>query len=185
MDVKSYDIRDVKLLTPRIFRDRRGFFVESYNQRAFAEAGITTTFVQDNHSRSVKGTLRGLHFQVNEEQAKLVRCIRGRIFDVAVDIRPGSPTFGQWVGEELSEDNMSQLFVPRGFAHGFQVLSETAEITYKCDGFYSPKDERGIIWNDPKLAIQWPGEGEPVLSDKDIANGTLDDVNLDELPRYE
>ena len=179
MDVKTYHIEGIRLIIPKIFRDHRGFFVESFNQERFQEAGIPCTFVQDNHSRSVKGTLRGLHYQVNAGQDKLVRCTQGEVWDVAVDIRPQSPTYGQWVGETLTEENMHQLFVPKGFAHGFQVLSETAEIQYKCTDFYSPKDERGLLWNDPDLAIAWPGLGEPILSGKDQQNPTFKNIKLD------
>ena len=176
METKRYDIEGVALVKPRVFKDHRGFFLETYNREAFHKAGITCEFVQDNHSKSVKGTLRGLHYQVNKVQAKLVRCISGSIFDVAVDIRPGSPTYGQWIGEVLDSENHHQLFVPEGFAHGFQVLSETAEITYKCSNLYSPKDERGLMWSDPDLAIQWPGGNNPVLSDKDLKNPYLKDL---------
>ncbi len=179
MEVKTYHIDGPKLIEPKVFRDHRGFFLESYNRRAFAEIGIDCDFVQDNHSKSAKGILRGLHYQVNRVQAKLVRAVRGEIFDVAVDIRPESPTFGQWIGEILTGENHRQLFVPRGFAHGFQVLSDTAEVFYKCDDYYSPQDERGVIWNDPDLAIDWPGQAEPILSGKDQQNPTFKNLRLD------
>ncbi|MDJ0841450.1 MAG: dTDP-4-dehydrorhamnose 3,5-epimerase [Acidobacteriota bacterium] len=179
MEVRTYHIEGVRLIIPKVFRDHRGFFLESFNQQRFQEAGIPCDFVQDNHSRSVKGTLRGLHYQVNKAQDKLVRCTQGEVWDVAVDIRPDSPTYGQWVGEFLTAENMHQLFVPKGFAHGFQVLSETAEIQYKCTDFYSPPDDRGLLWNDPDLAIDWPGKDEPVLSAKDRENPTFKNIRLD------
>lgn len=181
MDVKRYDIEGVVLLTPRVFGDHRGFFMETYNKQAFADAGVLLEFVQDNHSKSHKGILRGLHYQVNHEQAKLVRCLQGEIFDVAVDIRSDSPTYGQWVGEILSSENKCQLLVPTGFAHGFQVLSESAEVAYKCTDIYSPQDERGIMWNDPDLAIQWPGGTDVVLSDKDTKHPLFKDIDTSEI----
>lgn len=176
MEFETYHIEGVVLVKPKLHGDHRGFFLETYHQERFHAAGITCEFVQDNHSKSRQGTLRGLHWQVNKEQAKLVRCIQGRIFDVAVDIRPGSSTYGQWVGAELTSENHHQLFVPTGFAHGFQVLSETAEITYKCSDVYSPKDERGLMWNDPDLAIEWPGGDEPVLSERDTKHPAFKDL---------
>ena len=178
MEVRTFPIEGVLLIVPRIFGDHRGFFLESYNEERYKEAGITCDFVQDNHSKSVKGTLRGLHYQVNKAQDKLVRCTQGEVYDVAVDIRPESPTYGQWVGALLSAENHHQLFVPKGFAHGFKVLSETAEFLYKCSDFYSPQDERGLMWNDPDLAIDWPGDGEPLLSDKDARNPLFQDIRL-------
>lgn len=181
MDVKCYAIDGVLLLTPRVFGDHRGFFLESYNKQVFAEAGIPHEFVQDNHSKSRAGTLRGLHYQVGLEQDKLVRCISGAIFDVAVDIRPNSPSFGQWIGEELNQDNKKQLFVPKGFAHGFQVLSDSAEVVYKCSNFYSMPDERGIMFNDPDIQIAWPDPAEPLLSDKDKLNNLLKDIDTSEI----
>ena len=160
-------IPDVVLIEPKVFGDARGFFFESFNQKAFNEAtGTQHEFVQDNHSRSAKGVLRGLHYQVQKPQGKLVRVVRGAVFDVAVDIRKGSPTFGQWVGEELSEDNHRQLWVPPGFAHGFVVLSDAAEFLYKTTDYYAPQFERCIMWNDPTLDIDWPTQ-LPILSDKD------------------
>jgi len=179
VEVKTYPIQGPMLTIPKLFGDHRGFFMESYNKRAFAEVGIDCEFVQDNHSKSAKGILRGLHYQVNRVQAKLVRCVRGEIFDVAVDIRPDSPTYGQWIGEILSAENHAQLFVPRGFAHGFQALTDGVEVLYKCDDFYSPQDERGVIWNDPDLNIQWPLPGEAILSEKDRANPTFRNIRLD------
>ena len=161
-------IPDVVLIEPKVFGDARGFFFESFNQKAFNEAtGTNYAFVQDNHSRSSQGVLRGLHYQIQQPQGKLVRVARGRVWDVAVDIRKSSPTFGQWVGAELSEDNQHQLWVPPGFAHGFVVLSESADFLYKTTDYYAPEHERCIAWNDPQLAIRWPYEAEPRLSAKD------------------
>jgi len=162
-------IADVFLFTPKVFGDDRGFFYESFNARVFSEvAGLQPDFVQDNHSRSVKGVLRGLHYQLSPHaQGKLVRVVQGEVFDVAVDIRRSSPTFGKWVGAVLSAENKQQLWIPTGFAHGFITLSETAEFVYKTTDFYSAKSERCIAWNDPQIAIDWPFEGEPLLSAKD------------------
>ena len=164
-------IPDVVLIEPKVFGDARGFFFESFNQRAFNEAtGTDYQIVQDNHSRSSRGVLRGLHYQIQQPQGKLVRVVQGAVFDVAVDIRKSSPTFGQWVGAELSGDNHRQLWVPPGFAHGFVVLSETAEFLYKTTDYYAPEHEQCIAWNDPFLNIQWPDLGEmPKLSAKDAA----------------
>ncbi|GAU07623.1 dTDP-4-dehydrorhamnose 3,5-epimerase [Desulfoplanes formicivorans] len=165
-------IPDVLILEPRIFGDNRGFFMETWNRRDFAQLGIDRDFVQDNHSQSRKGILRGLHYQIRHPQGKLVRVIRGEVFDVAVDIRKHSPTFGKWEGVILSEENRRMLWIPPGFAHGFYVTSETAEFVYKCTDFYAPQYERSIIWNDPDIGIDWPLDGEePVLSEKD-QNGT-------------
>ena len=173
------EIEGVFVIEPTVFDDERGYFMETYNERDFAEAGINCKFVQDNQSKSHKGVLRGLHFQKQYPQAKLVRVISGEVFDVAVDIRPGSPTFGKWVGTILSEENKKQFFIPKGFAHGFLVLSDTAEFTYKCDEFYHPEDEGGIRWDDPTVAVQWPQmEGEIVLSERDKAQGFRDLTNL-------
>jgi dTDP-4-dehydrorhamnose 3,5-epimerase len=156
------------ILTPKVFGDSRGFFFESFNQQDFnAATGTQHTFVQDNHSRSAQGVLRGLHFQVQRPQGKLVRVVHGAVFDVAVDIRPGSPTMGQWVGVELSADNQQQLWVPPGLAHGFLTLTEHAEFLYKTTDYYAPEHERCIAWNDPQLAIQWPFNSQPNLSPKD------------------
>lgn len=160
-------IKGVYLVDVKCFGDKRGFFMESYNQAAFEEAGLAYRFVQDNQSCSVKGVLRGLHFQKNYPQAKLIRVLRGEIFDVAVDLRRGSETYGRWIGEFLSEENRRQLLIPRGFAHGFLVLSDCAEIAYKCDDFYHPEDEGGVMYNDPVLNIVWPDAGELILSEKD------------------
>lgn len=169
MEVIETRIPDVKLIKPQVFGDERGFFMETWNERAFAEAGINATFVQDNHSRSVKNTLRGLHYQIKHPQGKLVRCTKGEIFDVAVDLRKSSPTFGQWVGEILTEENQHQLWVPPGFAHGFLVISEIADFQYKCTDFYAPEHERAIYWADKELAIEWPLNKSdfPLLSAKD------------------
>ncbi|MGX5662548.1 dTDP-4-dehydrorhamnose 3,5-epimerase [Diaphorobacter sp.] len=161
-------IPEVVLIEPQVFGDARGFFFESFNQKTFNEAtGTDHPFVQDNHSRSSQGVLRGLHYQIQQPQGKLVRVARGKVWDVAVDIRKSSPTFGQWVGAELSEDNQHQLWVPPGFAHGFVVLSESADFLYKTTDYYAPEHERCIAWNDPQLGIRWPYEGEPRLSAKD------------------
>ena len=165
-------IPDVVLIEPKVFGDARGFFFESFNQKAFNEAtGTNHAFVQDNHSRSSRGVLRGLHYQIQQPQGKLVRVARGAVFDVAVDIRRGSPTFGQWVGAELSEDNQHQLWVPPGFAHGFVVLSDSADFLYKTSDYYAPEHERSIRWDDPAIGIQWPlaahGIDTPILSAKD------------------
>ena len=161
-------IPEVLILEPKVYGDDRGFFLESYNQQILAElAGITQQFVQDNHSRSVKGVLRGLHYQIKEPQGKLVRVIAGEVFDVAVDIRRSSPTFGKWVGVRLSAESKRQLWIPVGFAHGFLVLSESADCLYKATNYWNAEHERCIIWDDPDLAIEWPLSGQPILSEKD------------------
>jgi dTDP-4-dehydrorhamnose 3,5-epimerase len=169
------DIDGVLLVEPDVFRDPRGFFLETFHARKYREGGIAADFVQDNHSRSGRGTLRGLHSQLRRPQGKLVRAVRGEIFDVAVDIRPGSKTFGRWTGATLSEENFRQIWVPPGFAHGFCVLSEMAEVEYKCTDFYDKGDEIGILWNDPAIGIDWPVE-EPLLSAKDAALPRLSEV---------
>jgi dTDP-4-dehydrorhamnose 3,5-epimerase len=170
MKVIPTAIPDVLILEPKVFGDSRGFFFESYNEKAFREAtGVTAHFVQDNHSRSARGVLRGLHYQIEQPQGKLVRCTQGEVFDVAVDIRRDSPTFGQWVGEILSEENKRQLWIPPGLAHGFLVLSDSADFLYKTTEYYAPQHERAILWNDPDLAIEWPRRVEPLLSAKDAA----------------
>ncbi|SFP89856.1 dTDP-4-dehydrorhamnose 3,5-epimerase [Variovorax sp. PDC80] len=173
-------IPEVLVIEPKVFGDARGFFFESFNGKAFDEAvGRHVEFVQDNHSRSAQGVLRGLHYQIQQPQGKLVRCVRGAVFDVAVDIRRSSPTFGQWVGEELSEDNHKQLWVPAGFAHGFLVLTETAEFLYKTTDYYAPAHERCIQWNDADLSIGWPDIGAPPqLSAKDAAGAALTRAEL-------
>lgn len=174
MKATALAIPEVLLIEPVVFGDARGFFFESFNQRAFNEVtGLNETFVQDNHSRSAKGVLRGLHYQVQQPQGKLVRVVRGSVFDVAVDVRKSSPTFGHWVGVELSEENYRQLWVPAGFAHGFLVLSESADFLYKTTDYYAPQHERCIVWNDPKIDIRWPLDGSPQLSKKDGAGLTL------------
>lgn len=175
---------DVLLLEPKVFSDSRGFFLESYNQQTLAQHGIHAEFVQDNHSRSARGTLRGLHFQLQKPQAKLCRVIAGEVLDVAVDIRRGSPTFGQWTSALLTAQNFRQIFVPRGFAHGFLVVSEWAEFLYKCDDFYDLADQRGIAWNDPDLAIEWNFDGEPLLSAKDQNAPRLCEMSDAELPVF-
>ena len=173
----------VLVLEPRVFSDPRGFFFESYSQRRFEELGITTRFVQDNHSKSQQGTLRGLHYQLRNPQTKLCRVVRGEVFDVALDIRRGSPTFGKWFGVVLSEENKREIYIPAGFAHGFAVLSETAEFLYKCDDFWVPGDEYGVAWDDPDLGIDW-GIAEPILSGKDQVNARLVDVPAENLPVF-
>jgi dTDP-4-dehydrorhamnose 3,5-epimerase len=173
------EISDVILIEPRVFPDDRGFFLETYKKSDFIKNGIDVDFIQDNHSMSVKGVLRGLHYQIHPDaQGKLIRCTRGEILDVAVDIRKSSPTFGKWVGTKLSSENMHMLYIPVGFAHGFVVLSETAEIMYKvCGGEYAPQSDRGIIWNDPEIGIEW-GIDEVILSDKDMKQPLLKDAEV-------
>lgn len=177
-------IDGVCLIEPVVHGDHRGFFMESYHKDRFAALGIEDEFVQDNHSRSRAGVLRGLHYQLGRPQAKLVRATRGRVFDVVVDLRRGSPSFGRWVGAELSEENRRMLFAPAGFGHGFLVLSEIAEFQYKCSDFYAPEEERGIRWDDPSIAVDWPlGDLKPVLSDRDLAWPHLENVSDNDLPR--
>ncbi|MGD9942755.1 MAG: dTDP-4-dehydrorhamnose 3,5-epimerase [Burkholderiaceae bacterium] len=177
MNSERLAIPDVVLLEPKVFGDARGFFYESFNQRDFAAAtGCDASFVQDNHSRSARYVLRGLHYQIRQPQGKLVRVIAGEVFDVAVDLRRGSPHFGRWVGAHLSEQNRRQLWVPPGFAHGFVVLSEHAEFLYKTTDYYAPEHERCIAWNDPALAIDWPIAGPPTLSAKDAQGLALADA---------
>jgi dTDP-4-dehydrorhamnose 3,5-epimerase len=166
MKLISTSLPGVLIIEPRVFRDERGFFLETYHAERYREAGLDATFVQDNHSRSMRGTLRGLHWQAERPQGKLVRVLLGEIYDVAVDIRPDSPTFGQWVGFTLSADNFRQAWIPPGFAHGFCVTSEVAEVEYKCTDFYDPPSERGLIWNDPEVGIVWPIQ-DPILSARD------------------
>jgi dTDP-4-dehydrorhamnose 3,5-epimerase len=171
------------VLAPEVYEDHRGFFMESYNKRRFAKLGIDSDFVQDNHSRSTRGVLRGLHYQLGHAQAKLVRVTRGRVFDVVADIRRNSPTFARWFGVELSEENRLCLFAAEGFAHGYLVLSETAEFQYKCSDFYSAADERGLPWDDSKLGIEWPlGDIVPILSDRDSRWNPLADTPENDLP---
>ncbi|MCK9187998.1 dTDP-4-dehydrorhamnose 3,5-epimerase [Acidithiobacillus sp.] len=175
MKVEALAIPEVLLITPRVFGDARGFFMESWNRRAFAAAGLDLDFVQDNHSRSQQGVLRGLHYQIRQPQGKLVRVVAGAVFDVAVDMRRSSPYFGQWAGATLSAENQQMLWVPPGFAHGFYVLSESADFLYKTTEFYAPEAERCVIWNDPDIAIDWPllDNKPPLLASKDAAGLSL------------
>jgi dTDP-4-dehydrorhamnose 3,5-epimerase len=175
MKIISTKIPDVFLLEPRVFTDSRGFFLESYNQRTFAPLGIHAQFVQDNQSYSKKGVLRGLHYQVARAQGKLVQVLQGEIFDVAVDLRPVSPTFAKWVGVRLSSSSHQMIWIPSGFAHGFYTCSEAAHVIYKVTDFYSPEDERTLIWNDAEIGIDWPLEGNPILSEKDRTGHPLRD----------
>jgi dTDP-4-dehydrorhamnose 3,5-epimerase len=184
MKVLACSLEGIYIIEPAVYGDARGFFTETYNAKRYSAAGFTQSFVQDNLSFSVRGTLRGLHYQYPHDQAKLVMAVKGEIFDVAVDIRRGSPRFGQWIGVHLSEDNKRQVFIPEGFAHGFCVLSETAMVTYKCSDLYHPDSEGGLIWNDPDLAIEWPVK-DPIISDKDRRNGYLRDLPAERLPAYE
>ena len=167
------ELKDVFIIEPKLYGDHRGYFMETYVESSFREAGLNYRFVQDNQSSSRKGVLRGLHFQKTYPQAKLVRVLSGQVFDVAVDLRGGSPTYGKWTGVLLSEENKRQFMIPRGFAHGFVVVSDYAVFAYKCDEFYHPEDEGGLLWNDPEIAISWPEVGEIILSEKDRKNPTL------------
>jgi dTDP-4-dehydrorhamnose 3,5-epimerase len=182
MQVEATTLPEVLLIRPDVFEDPRGFFMESYHARKYAAQGLPGQFVQDNHSRSTRGVLRGLHYQLNHPQGKLVRVVTGEVFDVAVDIRRGSPHFGCWTGVTLSEENRLQLYIPPGFAHGFCTLSEQADFLYKCTDFYRPDDECGIAWDDPDIAIDWPA-GEYQLSDKDRAFPKLSESSF--LPGYQ
>ncbi len=181
MNIIPTSLEGVLIIEPKVFRDHRGFFTETFQEKRYEEAGISRKFVQDNLSYSVRGTLRGLHYQIRRPQAKLVQALSGEIFDVAVDIRPGSPAFGKWVGVILSADNHRQLFIPEGFAHGFCVLSETAHFLYKCSDFYAPGDEGGILWSDPQIGIEWPVEN-PIISEKDSGFPCLSECGPDRLP---
>jgi dTDP-4-dehydrorhamnose 3,5-epimerase len=176
LEIQRLEIPDVVLLTPKVFGDHRGFFLESWNRKSFADAGLDLDFVQDNHSRSARHTLRGLHYQMEHTQGKLVRVVSGAVFDVAVDLRRSSATFGRWVGVELSEANNQMLWVPPGFAHGFLVLSESADFQYKCTDYYAPAHERSLLWNDPALGIEWPLPAgvTPLLAKKDAAGAGID-----------
>ena len=182
LQVIPQSIPEVKLVIPDVFGDSRGFFQETFKAEAYRAAGIGVSFIQDNWSRSVKGTLRGLHYQLPNPQDKLVWVVKGEIYDVAVDVRRGSPTFGKWVAAILSETNHHQFFVPAGFAHGFCVLSDEVDFMYKCSAAYSPKDEKGILWSDPDLAIPWPVSA-PILSKRDAVMKPLAAMSSDELPR--
>ncbi len=182
MNVVATELEGVLVIEPRVFADPRGFFFESYHADRYAAAGLPARFVQDNHSCSAPRTLRGLHYQLRRPQGKLVRVLRGSIFDVAVDIRRGSPTFGRWVGVELSADNKRQLYVPPGYAHGFCVPDEASEVEYKCTDFYAAEDERGVVWNDPTVAIAWPVT-KPLLSERDGAFQPLS-ADRPDLPQY-
>jgi dTDP-4-dehydrorhamnose 3,5-epimerase len=185
LQVVDEPLSGVKLLAPKVIEDSRGFFMESYNRRDLAELGIAHEFVQDNHSRSSHGVLRGLHYQIGHAQAKLVRVTRGSVFDVVVDIRRGSPNFGRWAGAELSEGNRLSLFAEAGFAHGFLVLSDVADFQYKCSEFFSAKDERGLPWNDPEIGIDWPLDGlDPLLSERDRGWRSLASMVAEDLPVY-
>ena len=179
MNVIKTEIPGVLILEPKVFGDERGFFFESLNQRMFEEkTGLKPRFAQDNHSRSAKNVLRGLHYQVRQPQAKLVRVVVGEVFDVAVDLRKSSPTFGRWVGTTLSAENKLQLWIPEGFAHGFLVLSGSADFLYKTTNYYAPEHERCVIWNDPEIGVQWPLNGSPILAAKDQAGKLLKEAEL-------
>lgn len=171
-------IKEVYIIDVKTYGDNRGYFMETYKESDFKEAGLDYNFVQDNQSSSRKGVLRGLHFQKTHPQAKLVRVLKGEVFDVAVDLRKDSPTYGQWVGVVLSEENKRQFMIPRGFAHGFVVMSDYAEFAYKCDELYHPEDEGGIMWNDPAIGIEWPEVGEIILSEKDKVHPSLTDSKI-------
>ena len=178
VEVIKTEIEGVYIIEPKVFGDSRGYFMETYNQEEFFAKGIKNAFVQDNQSKSKRGVLRGLHFQINHPQAKLVRVLEGEVYDVAVDLRQGSPTYGKYVGVRLSDENKRMFLVPRGFAHGFLVLSETATFAYKCDDVYHPEDEGGIAYNDPDIGIAWPEVGEILLSEKDAHRKTLKESGI-------
>ena len=178
MNFIKTEIEGVYIIEPKVFGDNRGYFFESYNEKEFKKNGLDYTFVQDNQSKSKKGVLRGLHFQKTYPQAKLVRVLEGEVFDVAVDLRKDSKTYGKWVGVILSSENKRQFMIPRGFAHGFVVLSESATFTYKCDEFYHPEDEGGLMWNDEDINIEWPYEGEVLLSEKDKNHPSLKESKI-------
>lgn len=183
MEFRPTDLPGVLLVVPEVFEDSRGFFFESFHAGKYAEGGIDVSFVQDNHSKSLKGTLRGLHAQYRKPQGKLVRVLQGEIFDVAVDARKGSPFFGKWVGVSLSSENRHQIYVPPGFVHGFCVISDTAEVEYKCTDLYDPGYEMTVMWNDPEIGVEWPVE-DPILSAKDLEGKSLADLS-DLLPEFE
>ena len=182
MEVKETSLPGVLLLVPKVHGDSRGFFLESFHAKTFSRLGLPQLFVQDNHSRSARGVTRGLHYQKRHGQGKLVRVVRGSVFDVAVDLSPDSPTFGRWFGTILSEENHAMMYIPEGFAHGFQVTSESADFLYKCTDFYDPEDEAGILWNDPEVGIAWP-IAEAALSRKDANLPLLSEVARADLPR--
>lgn len=179
MTFTKTEIDGIYIIEPKVFGDNRGYFMEIYNENEFKSNGLDYTFVQDNQSRSKKGVLRGLHFQKTHPQAKLVRVLEGEVLDVAVDLRKGSKTYGKWIGVVLSAENKKMFMIPRGFAHGFVVLSDTATFAYKCDEFYHPEDEGGIAWNDPDVAIDWQYKGEPLLSEKDKKHPTLKEIKME------
>lgn len=189
MKIITTHLPGVIVFEPKVFGDSRGFFLETYREDVLIEAGINATFVQDNHSRSTKGVLRGLHYQMTQTQGKLVRVVSGEVFDVAVDVRKGSPTFGQWYGAQLDEQSMRMMYVPPGYAHGFVVLSDTADFLYKCTDYYHPQSEHGIAWNDPDIGIDWSLDNittsELALSEKDKLNPLLKDQTADRLPTYQ
>jgi dTDP-4-dehydrorhamnose 3,5-epimerase len=177
MRIHPTELQGVVVIEPRVFSDARGYFLETYNAKTFAEAGITEPFVQDNHSHSKRGVLRGLHYQLKHAQGKLIRVLRGEIFDVVVDIRPASSTYGKWSGFTLLATEQKMIWIPKGFAHGFYTLSETADIAYKVTTFYAPQHERTLSWNDPDVAIRWPLQGEPILSEKDKGGHSFRELN--------
>ena len=184
MEIKETSLPGVLLLLPKIHGDSRGFFMESFHAKTYARLGLPQLFVQDNHSRSVRGVTRGLHYQKRHGQGKLVRVVKGAVFDVAVDLRRNSPTFGRWFGTTLSEESQMMMYIPEGFAHGFQVTSESADFLYKCTDFYDPEDEAGILWNDPEIGIVWPiADGS--LSKKDAALPRLSAISREDLPRVD
>ncbi len=178
MNVVKTSLPEVLLLEPKVFGDARGFFLESWNRKTFSALGLDVDFVQDNHSRSARGVLRGLHYQLKDPQGKLVRVVNGSVFDVAVDLRRSSPNFGRWVGYELSAENQRMLWIPPGFGHGFLVLSESADFLYKTTAYYAPEWDRGVCWNDPEIGIEWPGSGSPTLSAKDRVLPFLKDAEV-------
>jgi dTDP-4-dehydrorhamnose 3,5-epimerase len=183
MKIIDTELDGVRIIEPDVFDDQRGYFFETYQRQRYADAGIRVDFVQDNLSFSKKGTLRGLHYQHPNDQAKLVQVIQGEVFDVVVDIRQESPTFGKWIGQYISDDNKKQIFVPKGFAHGFCVLSDTALFIYKCSDFYAPQCEGGVLWSDPDVGVEWPLES-PIVSEKDAKFSCLKDIAEDLLPSY-
>lgn len=185
MKIIETSLPGVMVIEPKVFGDDRGFFLETYRQDCFREAGIEEVFIQDNHSRSCKGVLRGLHYQLEQPQGKLVRVSRGAVYDVAVDVRKGSSNFGQWVGVVLDDKNHRMMYVPPGFAHGFCVISDEVDFIYKCTGYYHPQSEQGIAWNDPNLAISWPSDIEFILSEKDKHNPILVNQSSSRLPNFE